>query len=43
MLRELVPKATVIALLLNPAYSGSEFFVPPAQEAARALGFKLHS
>ena len=42
VLRELVPKATVIALLLNPAFSGSEFFVPPAQEAARALGFKLH-
>jgi putative tryptophan/tyrosine transport system substrate-binding protein len=42
LLRELVPTATVIALLVNPANRSAEIQVKDVQAAARALGAKLH-
>jgi putative tryptophan/tyrosine transport system substrate-binding protein len=42
LLRELAPKATVIGLLVNPTNPRSEPVVQQMEEAARALGLKLH-
>jgi putative ABC transport system substrate-binding protein len=42
LLRELVPNATLIALLINPINPRSELVVQHMQEAARALGLRLH-
>jgi putative ABC transport system substrate-binding protein len=42
LLRELVPKATVIALLVNPTNPRSELVVQQMQESARVLGLGLH-
>jgi putative tryptophan/tyrosine transport system substrate-binding protein len=42
LLRELVPKATTIALLLNPKYPGGEQHLQDVQRAARSLGQQMH-
>jgi putative ABC transport system substrate-binding protein len=42
LLRELVPSATSVAVLVNPARPGVASQVAQAQEAARALGLQLH-
>jgi putative tryptophan/tyrosine transport system substrate-binding protein len=42
LLLELVPKATVIALLANPRGLYAERIVPVAQDSARAKGVQLH-
>jgi ABC-type uncharacterized transport system substrate-binding protein len=42
LLRELSPKATVIGLLVNPTNPRSELVVQQIEEAARALGLRLH-
>jgi putative ABC transport system substrate-binding protein len=42
VLRELVPAATSIAFLVNPANPNSEAYVRGAQAAARALGQQIH-
>jgi putative ABC transport system substrate-binding protein len=42
LLHELVPKATVIALLINPDSSTGNAAARETQEAARALGQQLH-
>ena len=42
MLRELVPSATSIAVLVNPSRPRVEAQVTQAQEATRALGLTLH-
>jgi putative ABC transport system substrate-binding protein len=42
LLHELVPRATVMALLVNPANRSAEFQVRDVQAAARALGRELH-
>jgi putative tryptophan/tyrosine transport system substrate-binding protein len=42
LLRELVPTARVIALLVNPAESLSESQVPASLAAAKTLGLELH-
>jgi putative ABC transport system substrate-binding protein len=42
LLRELVPSATSIAVLLNPTRPGVDAQVAQTQEAARALGLPLH-
>jgi putative ABC transport system substrate-binding protein len=42
LLRELVPKATTIALLLNPKYPGGEQHLQDVQRAARSLGQQVH-
>jgi putative ABC transport system substrate-binding protein len=42
LLHELVPKATVIALIVNPNTPTAEFQTRKAQEAARAFGQQLH-
>jgi putative ABC transport system substrate-binding protein len=42
LLHELVPTATVIALLLNPAYPSTENQSRDLQAAARTLGLQLH-
>src|SRR5262249_4190618 len=41
LLRELVPSATVIAILMNPDYPDAESQLKDAQAAARALGLQL--
>jgi putative ABC transport system substrate-binding protein len=41
LLRELVPTATVIAVLINPSNPGAKTYVQDAQEAARALGQQI--
>src|ERR1043166_8119774 len=41
-MRELVPKATVIALLLNPNSANNETQEKDVREAARTLGLRLH-
>jgi putative ABC transport system substrate-binding protein len=41
LLRELVPNATIIAVLLNPNYSGVETQLRDVQEAAPRLGAQL--
>jgi putative tryptophan/tyrosine transport system substrate-binding protein len=42
LMRELSPKATVIGLLVNPTNPRSELVVQQIEEAARALGLRLH-
>ena len=42
LLRELVPKASVIALLVNPTNPRSELVFHQMQEPAGALGIRLH-
>ena len=42
LLHELVPSATSVAVLVNPARPGVDAQVAQAQEAARALGLQLH-
>jgi putative ABC transport system substrate-binding protein len=42
LLHELVPTATIIALLVNPANPFTETLSRDAQAAARALGLQLH-
>ena len=42
LLRELLPTATIIAVLVNPASVLTEPFLQALQPAARALGLKLH-
>jgi putative ABC transport system substrate-binding protein len=42
LLHEAVPKATVIACLINPTNSRAEFQIQQLQVSARALGLKLH-
>jgi putative ABC transport system substrate-binding protein len=42
LLRELVPKAAVFGLLVNPANPVTEPQVREAQEAARAMGVQIH-
>jgi putative ABC transport system substrate-binding protein len=42
LLRELVPKAAVFGLLVNPANPVTEPQVRDAQEAARAMGVQIH-
>ena len=42
LLRELSPKATVIGLLVNPTNPRSELVVQQIEEAAGALGLRLH-
>jgi len=42
LLRELVPAATVMALLVNPAYPAAETQSRDMQAAARTLGLQLH-
>jgi len=42
LLRELSPQATVIGLLVNPTNPRSELVVQQIEEAARALGLRLH-
>jgi putative tryptophan/tyrosine transport system substrate-binding protein len=42
LLHELVPKATVIALLVNPTNPNAETLARDAQAAARKLGLQLH-
>jgi putative ABC transport system substrate-binding protein len=42
LVRELVPNATSIAILVNPNYPTSEVQVGDAQEASRALGLEVH-
>jgi putative ABC transport system substrate-binding protein len=42
VLRELVPAATSIAFLVNPAHPNSEPNVRGAHEAARTLGQQIH-
>jgi putative ABC transport system substrate-binding protein len=41
LLREMVPSATTIAVLVNPGYSGSETQLRDVQEAAPRLGVQL--
>ena len=41
-LRQLAPKATVIALLINPTNRRSELVVQQMEDAARELGLGLH-
>ena len=42
LLHELLPNATVIAMLVNPTYSDVETQLRGAQEAARALGQEIN-
>ncbi len=42
MLHELVPNATVIAMLVNPAFPGTDSITNDMEVAARALGLKLN-
>ena len=42
LLRELVPKTTLIALLVNPDGSTADFLVKEAQDAARTRGYEVH-
>jgi putative tryptophan/tyrosine transport system substrate-binding protein len=42
LLRELVPQATTIGFLLNPAYQSSAIQLSDAQEAARTLNLQVH-
>jgi putative tryptophan/tyrosine transport system substrate-binding protein len=42
LLRELVPSATSVAVLVNPARPGVDAQVAQAQDAARALGLQVH-
>jgi putative ABC transport system substrate-binding protein len=41
LLHELIPKATVIGMLVNPNFGETEFHAKEAQEAARSLGVQV--
>ena len=41
LLRELVPKVTTIAVLLNPTYTGAEAQLKDVEETARTLGLQI--
>jgi putative ABC transport system substrate-binding protein len=41
LLRELVPKAATIAVLVNPKSPGTEIHLPDVQSAARSLGLQI--
>ena len=41
-LHELVPKAAVLALLVNPTFPGTDAIINDMQTAARTLGVKLN-
>jgi putative ABC transport system substrate-binding protein len=43
LLRELIPKATVVAVLINSTNPSAETYVREAQEAARAVGQQIHT
>jgi ABC-type uncharacterized transport system substrate-binding protein len=42
LLRELLPKATVIGMLVNPTFSDAETHVTDVKEAALPLGLQIH-
>ena len=42
LLRALVPKATTLAMLVNPTFPTAETQVRDAQEAARTFGLRMH-
>ena len=42
LLAELVPRASAIALLVNPNNANAEQTMHDAQEAARRIGVRLH-
>ncbi len=42
LLRELVPQAATIGILLNPDYPQAESHLRDMQEAARAVGLQIH-
>ena len=42
LLQELVPRATVISVLVNPNFPGTAFQLRGLQEAARTLGHPIH-
>jgi putative ABC transport system substrate-binding protein len=42
LLHELVPRAAVIAMLVNPTFAGTDAITDDMQAAARALGLKLN-
>jgi ABC-type uncharacterized transport system substrate-binding protein len=42
LLHELVPRATTIAVMVNPNYPDAEAQITEVQEAARTLGLQLH-
>jgi putative ABC transport system substrate-binding protein len=42
LLHELVPTATIMALLVNPTYPNAEALVSNLQTEARILGLRLH-
>ena len=42
LLREMIPTAAIVALLVNPTSSYSEPEIREAQEASRTLGLRLH-
>jgi putative tryptophan/tyrosine transport system substrate-binding protein len=42
LLHELLPKSTVIGMLVNPKFGEAEFHAKEAQEAARSLGVQIH-
>jgi putative ABC transport system substrate-binding protein len=41
LLHELIPKATMIGMLVNPNFGEAEFHAKAAQEAARSLGIEV--
>jgi putative ABC transport system substrate-binding protein len=41
LLHELVPKAVRVAVLFNPANTGTELYLPDVQDAARAIGLQI--
>jgi putative tryptophan/tyrosine transport system substrate-binding protein len=41
LLRDLVPKAVRVAMLFNPANTGTGLYLPDVQEAARAIGLQI--
>ena len=43
LLRELIPKATVIAVLINSTNPSAETYVRETQEAARTVGQQIHT
>ena len=42
LLHELVPRATVVAVLVNPSYPGAEILLRDLQVAARTLALQIH-
>jgi putative ABC transport system substrate-binding protein len=41
LLHDLVPKAVRVAVLFNPANTGTELYLPDMQDAARAIGLQI--